>query len=159
MTVKKFSELTEEELDKIIDKHFSHWSQYSELMTLENTTYKFKELYAKNKDIPYGIALVDKDDIIGFCILKVEDLKLYPEYNPWISDVMIFDKYRGKGNGVKLINAAKDELNKLNYTKAYLWTDKAPAFYEKQGFKYIKEVLKNDKSGYGRLYSIDIKEN
>ena len=36
MTVKKFSELTEEELDKIIDKHFSHWSQYSELMTLEN---------------------------------------------------------------------------------------------------------------------------
>lgn len=159
MTVKKFCELTEQELDKIIDKHFSHWSQYSKLMTLKDTTYKFKEIYAKNIVIPYGIALFDKDEIIGFCILKFEDLKFYPEYNPWISDVMIFDQYRGKRNGIKLINAAKEELNKLKYTKAYLWTDKAPVFYEKQGFKYIKDVLKNDKSGYGRLYSIDIKEN
>ena len=68
MEIKRFSELSEEKLDKIINKHFSHWSQYSELMTLENTIYKFKELYAKNKDIPYGIALIDNDEIIGFCI-------------------------------------------------------------------------------------------
>ena len=156
MIVKRFNELDEKELDKIIDKHFSHWSQYSELMTLENTQYKFKELYAKNKDIPYGIALIDTDDIIGFCVLKIDNLKFYPEYNPWISDVMIFDNYRGKGNGVKLINAAKEELKKLDYDKAYLWTDKAPVFYEKQGFKYIKDVLKNDESGYGRLYSIEL---
>lgn len=156
MIVKRFNELDEKELDKIIDKHFSHWSQYSELMTLENTIYKFKELYAKNKDIPYGIALIEGKDIIGFCVLKIDNLKFYPEYNPWISDVMIFDDYRGKGNGIKLINAAKEELKKLNYDKAYLWTDKAPVFYEKQGFKYIKDVLKNDESGYGRLYSIEL---
>ena len=47
---------------------------------------------------------------------------------------------------------SEEELRKINY-------DKAPSFYEKQGFKYIKDVLKNDESGYGRLYSIDIKEN
>ena len=68
MQIKRFSELSEEKLDKIINKHFSHWSQYSELMTLENTIYKFRELYAKNKDIPYGIALIDNDEIIGFCV-------------------------------------------------------------------------------------------
>ena len=156
MVVKRFSELSEKGLDKIIDKHFSHWSQYSELMTLNDTIYKFKELYAKNKNIPYGIALIDGKDIIGFCVLKLDNLKFYPEYNPWISDVMIFDEFRGNGNGVKLINAAKEELKKLNYNKAYLWTDKAPVFYEKQGFNYIKDVLKNDESGYGRLYSIDL---
>ena len=47
---------------------------------------------------------------------------------------------------------SEEELRKINY-------DKAPSFYEKQGFKYIKDVLKNDEIGYGRLYSIDIKEN
>lgn len=156
MTVKRFSELDENDLNKIIDKHYTHWSQYSELMTLENTEYKFRELYAKNKDIPYGIALIEGKDLIGFCVLKIDNLKFYPEYNPWISDVMIFDDYRGKGNGIKLINAAKEELKKLNYEKAYLWTDKAPVFYEKQGFKYVKDVLKNDESGYGRLYSIEL---
>jgi len=156
MMIKKFSELEEDILDKIIQKHYSHWSQYSELMTLENTTYKFKELYAKNKEIPYGIALMEDKEVVGFCVLKIDNLKFYPEYNPWISDVMIFDQYRGKGNGVKLINAAKEELKKQKYEKAYLWTDKAPIFYEKQGFQYIKDVLKNDESGYGRLYSIDL---
>lgn len=156
MTIKKFSELEENILNKIIQKHYSHWSQYSELMTLEGTTYKFKELYAKNKEIPYGIALMEDKEVIGFCVLKKDNLKFYPEYNPWISDVMIFDEYRGKGNGVKLINAAKEELKKQKYEKAYLWTDKAPVFYEKQGFQYIKDVLKNDESGYGRLYSIDL---
>lgn len=156
MITKHFSELSEEDLDKIIDKHYSHWSRYSDQMNLEETTYKFKELYAKDNNIPYGIALIDKENIIGFCVLKKDNLKLYPEYNPWISDVMIFDEYRGKGNGIKLINAAKEELRKQNYKKAYLWTDKAPIFYEKQGFQYIKDVLKNDKSGYGRLYSINL---
>lgn len=39
MEIKRFSELSEEKLDKIINKHFSHWSQYSELMTLENKIY------------------------------------------------------------------------------------------------------------------------
>lgn len=156
MIVKRFSELSEEELNRIINKHFSHWSQYSQFVTLEDTTYKFKELYAKNDDIPFGIALIDNDDIIGFCVLKIDNLKFYPEYNPWISEVMIFDEYRGKGNGIRLINAAKEELRKLNYDVAYLWTDQAPVFYEKQGFKYIKDVLKNNKNGYGRLYSIDL---
>lgn len=156
MITKKFSELSEENLNKIIEKHFSHWSRYSNQMNLEDTTYKFKELYAKNNNIPYGIAILDNEIIIGFCILKEVDLKLYSEYKPWICDVMIFDEYRGKGNGIKLINAAKEELKKQNYKKAYLWTDKAPIFYEKQGFQYIKDVLKNDESGYGRLYSIDL---
>lgn len=156
MIIKHFSELSEEDLNKIIDKHYSHWSRYSNQMNLKETIYKFKELYAKNNNIPYGIALIDKENIIGFCVLKQDNLKFYPEYNPWISDVMIFDEYRGQGNGIKLINAAKEELRKQNYKKAYLWTDKAPIFYEKQGFLYIKDVLKNDKSGYGRLYSINL---
>ena len=68
MEIKRFSELSEEKLEKTINKHFSHCSQYSELMTLENTIYKFRKLYAKNKDIPYGIALIDHDEIIGFCV-------------------------------------------------------------------------------------------
>lgn len=45
------------------------------------------------------------------------------EYNPWISGVMIFDQHRGKGNGIKLISAAKEELKKIKY-------DKAPSFYK-----------------------------
>ncbi len=154
--IKKFSEISEEDLDKIINKHFSHWSQYSEMMRLDDTTNKFKNIYAVNDDIPYGIVMYDNDKMIGFCVFKDHCLDKYPEFTPWISDVMIFDDYRGNGYGRKLISYAKHELKSRGFNKAYLWTDKAPVFYEKIGFKYVQDVLKNDESGYGRLYSIDL---
>ena len=47
-------------------------------------------------------------------------------------------------------------VKELDYEKAYLWTDKAPAFYEKIGFNYEHEVEKNE-GGTGRLYSKKIK--
>ena len=37
MIFKKFSELTDTELKKIINKHYSHWSQYSPTMDYNNT--------------------------------------------------------------------------------------------------------------------------
>lgn len=154
MQIKKFNELTEEQLDKIIEKHFGHWSKYSPLMTLEDTTNKIKNIYTANT-LPYGIAMLDNDKLIGFCMLKEYDLIEYHDITPNICNIMIFDEYRGQGNGTKLVEFAKQELKKLGYNKAYLWTDKAPKFYEKIGFTYVKDVLKNDKTGYGRLYVID----
>ncbi len=154
--IKKFSEISEEDLDKIINKHFSHWSQYSEMMRLDDTTNKFKNIYAVDDDIPYGIAMYDDNKMIGFCVFKEHCLDKYPEFTPWISDVMIFDDFRGNGYGRKLISYAKNELKSRGFDKAYLWTDKAPVFYEKIGFKYVQDVLKNDESGYGRLYCIDL---
>ena len=155
MEIKKFNELNEEELDKIIDKHFSHWSKYSPLMTLDTTIDKIKNVYTSN-ELPYGIAMLENNDIIGFCMLKEFDLKEYPDITPNICNIMIFDKYRNQGYGTKLVEYAKNELKKLGYNKAYLWTDKAPKFYEKIGFTYVKDVIKNDKTGYGRLYMINI---
>lgn len=155
MEIKKFNELSMEQLDLIIDKHYSHWSRFSPLMTLEDTIYKIKNIYTSDK-LPYGIALCDNNDIIGFCMLKEFDLENYKDIIPNICNIMIFDKYRGKGYGAKLVDYAKNELKKLGYNKAYIWTDKAPKFYEKIGFEYVKDVLKNDKTGYGRLYVINL---
>ena len=82
--------------------------------------------------------------------------KKYPQYKIWIDDVMIFDEYRYQGYGTKMINESLTFLKQLGYDKAYLWTDKAPVFYEKIGFNYEHEVEKNE-GGIGRLYSKKIK--
>lgn len=157
MKIKRFSEINDEVLEKIINKHFSHWSQYSDRMNLADTSNKFKNIYTIDTELPYGLALFDdNNNLIGFCVLKLENLIFYPEYFPWISDVMIFDDYRGMGNGRTLINFAKEELKKIGFEKAYLWTDKAPGFYKKIGFSYVQEVLKSDESGYGELYTTQL---
>ena len=152
MIFKRFSELTSEELEKIINKHYNHWSQYSPTMDYENTKYKFEKIYAKNDTIPFGVAMFENDNLIGFVVFKDHCLEKYLEYTPWISDVMIFDEYRNKGYGTKMIDTALKILKELGYEKAYLWTDKAPIFYEKIGFTYEHEVEKNE-GGTGKLYS------
>lgn len=156
MEIKKFCDISSGDLDKIIYKHFSHWSQYSEFMNIEDTTNKFRNLYAIGSEIPYGIAMYDGSVLVGFCVFKETCLEKYPEFTPWISDVMIFDAYRGQGNGRKLIAFAKEELKSMGYETVYLWTDKAPLFYEKLGFTYVQDVVKNNDDGVGRLYQIQL---
>lgn len=149
---KKFKDLREDEFEKVVNKHFSHWSKFNPVMTLDATREKF-ENYANNDDqIPFGIAMFDEDNLIGFLVFKSECLYKYPEYFPWISDVMIFDDFRGKGYGRKMIDEAVNILKKMGYHKVYLWTDQAPLFYQKIGFQFEQMVEKNE-SGYGELYS------
>lgn len=155
MMVKNFSELSNSELKKIINKHFNHWVQFNSNMDFETIQNKFENIYAKNNNLPFGIAMIENDELIGFLVLKKQCLDKYPQYTPWISDVMIFDNFRNLGYGTKLINETLIILKKLGYNKVYLWTDQAPVFYEKIGFTYEGEIEKNE-GGFGNLYSKEI---
>ena len=151
MKVKKFNQLTEEELNYIIDIHYNHWVKFNPKMVKENTIYKFTKLYTRD-ELPFGIALIDdKDNIVGFCVFKIENLKKYPEIFPWLSDVMIFEKYRGKGYGKVLLQYGEKILKEFGYNTIYVWTDQVPDFYKKLGFTYKQEVEKNE-GGFGQLF-------
>lgn len=151
MIIKKFKELTKDELNKIIDIHYNHWIKYNPKMEKEKTIYKFTKLYTKDK-LPFGIALINNDNnIVGFCVFKIENLKKYPEFYPWLSDVMILKEYRGKGYGKMLLQYGENLLKELGYNIIYVWTDQAPNFYKKLGFSYKQEVEKNE-GGTGQLF-------
>lgn len=151
MKVKKFNQLAEEELNYIIDIHYNHWVKFNPKMVKENTIYKFTKLYTRD-ELPFGIALIDdKDNIVGFCVFKIENLKKYPEIFPWLSDVMIFEKYREKGYGKVLLQYGEKILKEFGYNTIYVWTDQAPDFYKKLGFTYKQEVEKNE-GGFGQLF-------
>lgn len=151
MKIKKFSELTDNELNYIIDTHFNHWIKFNPKMIKENTIYKFTKLYTTD-ELPFGIALIDdSDNMVGFCVFKIENLKKYPEIFPWLSDVMIFENYRGRGYGKILLQYGEKILKELGYDTIYVWTDQAPDFYKKLGFTYKQEVEKNE-GGFGQLF-------
>lgn len=150
MELVKFNQLSKEQLQSIIAEHYIHWHKYNPKLDAVITAYKFLNDYTLDS-LPFGIALLDGDEIIGFCVLEKENLHKYPEISPWISDVMIMPKYRGKGYGAKLIEKAEQVLVSLGYNKIYLWTDQAPEFYKKHGYEYLKEVEKNE-GGFGQLY-------
>lgn len=155
MKIKKFSQLTESELNHLIDIHYNHWVKFNPKMQKENTIYKFSKLYTK-EELPFGIALIDDlDNIVGFCVFKIENLKKYPEIYPWLSDVMILGNYRGNGYGKLLLKYGEEILKDLGYKTIYVWTDQAPDFYKKLGFTYKQEVEKNE-GGFGELFYKEI---
>ena len=154
MIIERFNQLTEEELDKLIDVHFNHWVKFNPKMDKANTEYKFKTLYTKNT-LPFGIVLKDNNEIVGFCVFKIENLKKYPQFYPWFSDVMVLEQFRGKGYGRKLLEQGTKILKDLGYNKIYVWTDQAPDFYKKLGFTYLQQVEKNE-GGFGKLCFKDI---
>ena len=155
MKIRKFSQLTESELNYLIDIHYNHWVKFNPKMQKENTIYKFSKLYTK-EELPFGIALIDDlENIVGFCVFKIENLKKYPEIYPWLSDVMILENYRGKGYGRLLLKYGEEILKDLGYKTIYVWTDQAPEFYKKLGFTYKQEVEKNE-GGFGKLFYKEI---
>lgn len=150
MKLIKFRDLTEDQLNHIINIHFNHWVNFNPKMQKENTIHKFNNIYTTD-NLPLGLALVEEKNIIGFCVLKLENLKKYPEITPWIDDVMILKDYRGRGYGKKMIEMTQNILKEYGYKEAYLWTDQAPNFYKKLGFTYVQKVEKNE-GGYGQLF-------
>ena len=119
-------------------------------MNLEDTVYNFKNIYVDDKELPIGYAFYDDNKLIGFCTLKKE-LSKYNQYYPWICSVMIFDEYRRREYGSKMIELISNEAQSLGYNTVYLWTNQAPEFYEKIGFSFLQLVEKDDGS-YGRMY-------
>ena len=152
ISIKKFKDLNEEEIDNIIEEQYSYWVKIEKDMDRKNVEEKYKNLYSSSYNMPYGIALYDDANMVGFCILKKENLKYYKQYTPWISEVMIFKDYRRKGYGSILIREALNELASHGFDKAYLYTDHAPVFYEKLGFEF-KEIAKKSEGVYGNLYT------
>lgn len=159
MNLLKFSDIEKDTLDEIIQLHFNHWRQYTNSINLEDTKHKFQTIYTDNKKLPICYALFDKNKLLGFCVIKKENLTNYKEIYPWISDVMIVSSERNKGYGKKMINFIMNEIRKLGYEKVYVWTDQAPTFYEKLGFHFEKNVRKNNGEGTGLLYSKKIRRN
>lgn len=151
LEIKRFQELKENELKLIIDTHYNHWVKHNPKMVKEDTIEKFSKIYTK-EELPFGIALLEDNHIVGFCVLKLECLKKYPEFSPWISDVMILEPFRGKGYGKKLVSFGEQILKEYGYETIYLWTDQAPEFYKKLDFQYRQEVEKNE-GGFGQLFS------
>lgn len=147
----KFKDISKEELETIINKHYNHWKKYNPALDLNTTIDKFKNQFTREEGLPIGYACYNEKTLVGFCTLQKNNLKKYPEIYPWICSVMIFDEYRRQGFGTQMLQEIATKAKELGYQKVYLWTDQAPEFYKKIGYTYLQKVEKNE-GGYGDLF-------
>lgn len=158
MQLIKFKDISKEDLEKIINMHYNHWKQFNSTLDLQEVKENFTNSFTRETGLPIGYAYYDKDKLVGFCTLKKENLKKYPEIYPWISSVMIFKEERKKGYGTKMLKEIAEKARELGYKRVYLWTDQAPEFYKKIGYTYLQQVEKNE-GGYGELFYKEIEND
>lgn len=71
----KFKDITNEELDRIINKHYTHWKQFNPALDLEETINKFKNQFTKEEGLPIGFACYNDNILVGFCTLQKKQSK------------------------------------------------------------------------------------
>ncbi|MCD4759639.1 GNAT family N-acetyltransferase [archaeon] len=121
-----------------ISKVYQGWSKFKgilpdELIEHETKGEIFSDISSKNKK--YIIAIVD-GEIIGACYIEISFIKLQTIR---LGNMLVKEKYRGKGIALGLINKIKEFALENNVKKIWLWTQEelidAIKCYEKNGFK------------------------
>ena len=152
MNIKFFSELTEEQVKFIAETNYKYWKKYNPALDYNESTGNIIAMRKNVNVLPIGIALMDNDKIIGFCTLRENRLKNHLNINPWLCNVMIFEKFRGKGYAKIMLDFACEKFKIFGYNKVYCWTDQTPDFYKKLGWQYEGKITKNE-GGEGSLFS------
>lgn len=104
----------------------------------------------------YGLFLDNK--IIGMYQFTYDDLSVRPDIYPWLANVYIDEKYRGKGYGRELLESVFDNAKEnINFGEIFLYT-KHIGLYEKFGWAFLEEVdtFKKEQR-IERLYKLDLK--
>ena len=154
--VEKVKKLNEKDLNKLANWLYEMWGRDEEQTIEGMKSYVLNSM--QEKRLPQLYELYLKEKIIGIYSFTYDDLTPRPDIYPWLANVYIEKKYRGKGYGRILINSVKENLkNNTKIKEIYLYT-KHDGLYEKFGWTFITEIDTFEKQDrIQRLYKLTIK--
>ena len=86
-----------------------------------------------------------------------DDLDSRPDIYPWLINVYVDEKFRGKNVCRQLMITVNENAKKAGLTELFLYT-KHKGLYEKFGWDFVEEVKTfKDDSPIERLYRLKIK--
>ena len=150
----------EEDDNFIFDKiclWYYNWLGIKNGESLEEVKCTFAHSLNTNKLPQTYVALIDNEPVGMYQIAISDDLNSRPDIYPWIINVYVDEKFRGKNVCRELMKTVPESAKKANIEELYLYT-KHIGLYEKFGWEFVEEVqtFKND-SPVERLYRLKIK--
>lgn len=123
-----------EYLDIVVDWLYSKWG---------NNNYNYWKSWVESSlsvyDVPQTFVILVDGEIAGTYSLWRCDLQSRQDLFPWFGGLYVTPKYRGKSfNGTKLgehmLLHAREQLQRLGYKEAYLFTEKDAKYYVRNGW-------------------------
>ena len=155
MEIIKLKESNNLFFDKICDQYYN-WLGIKNNESIEEIKCTFEHSLCKNKLPQTFVALIDGEPAGMYQLSMSDDLNSRPDLYPWLINVYVDEKFRGRNVARELMNTVKENAKELGLTELYLYT-KHVGLYEKFGWKFIEEVKTfKDDSPVERLYKLEI---
>jgi GNAT superfamily N-acetyltransferase len=107
--------------------------------TFEDSLNNYRE--RTNTDcLPLALVALHGDQLVGTVSLKVHDLDIRPDLNPWLGAVLVLPNWRRRGVGSILVQRAVEEARRLNLPRLFLWTASAEELYLKLGWEVVERT-------------------
>jgi GNAT superfamily N-acetyltransferase len=100
---------------------------------------EFRSLELFASDQTKGIALVAKADgePIGTCLLVESEIEPNHDVSPWLAGLFVIPERRREGAGTILVRAIEDQARRRGFSRLYLYTSEAIAFYANLGWSVL----------------------
>ena len=155
MEIIKLEESNNLFFDKICDWYYN-WLGIKNNESIEEIKCTFEHSLCKDKLPQTFVALIDGEPAGMYQLAMSDDLNSRPDLYPWLINVYVDEKFRGRNVARELMNTVKENAKELGLTELYLYT-KHIGLYEKFGWKFIEEVKTfKDDSPVERLYKLEI---
>ena len=155
MEIIKLEESNNLFFDKICDWYYN-WLGIKNNESIEEIKCTFEHSLCKNKLPQTFVALIDEEPAGMYQLSMSDDLNSRPDLYPWLINVYVDEKFRGRNVARELMNTVKENAKELGLIELYLYT-KHIGLYEKFGWKFIEEVKTfKDDSPVERLYKLEI---
>lgn len=134
-----------EALPVLIELFESEWEPYYGPAGLGDAETDIKNSDSRT-ELPIALVAIFDGNICGTAALKMESVKTYPDFFPWLAALLVAPAYREQGIGEQLVIAIENLAKRLGYKKIYVGTGEksgmSVATLNKRHWKFI------DKSDY-----------
>ena len=142
--------------DKICEWNYNWWGIRNN-NSFEEVKCNLEHCLCKERLPQTFVALIDGEPAGMYQLSMSEDLISRPDIYPWLINVYVDEKFRGRKVCRKLMNTVNENAKKANLTELFLYT-KHIGLYEKFGWEFVEKVKTfKDDSPIERLYRLKIK--
>ena len=144
--------------EKVVEWNYNWWGKKGE-KSKDAISYLFEHSICKDRLPQTFVALINGEAAGMYQLSMTDDLFGRPDLYPWLINVYVDEKFRGKQVCRALMDTVSRNAKAAGCDELYLYT-KHIGLYEKFGWEFVEEIRTfNEESPLERLYKLKINDD